>query len=470
MKKIILALLLFAEGVLSAQNVSIDISGADIGGKQIRLFLADDYLSGLDKEVAEKTLSQEDTSCRFGLLTDGVSVITIKIDAFEYSFISQPGKVYSLWIDSINFTLADSVNVLMYKQPLPIAITNLAPDDLNPKIGRFDAAVEDFVSRNARSLLVTREKAVTDSLVALIDSFLENEPQGSYFAEYVKYESGKIKHVLRLESRKALREELFGDKPVQYYNMGYMDCFNHIFSHYFSQGNKYISQDELEFWLTTNNYDDLMDALGKDKVLKNEVFREFVLIKGMKDAYLEGGFDRADIIKMLEKIASRTKFEQHRKTALATVEYLSGISHSGLAIKDFETIDINGEKQNISQFLNKPLVINFVKLNDISSKRELEVVNYMYESIKDNCNVLSVCCDRSLDAMYNFLRNTKVGNKYKWNFAFFNSNYDLLEFFQVRTFPAFILVSPEGKIEENPMRNPSEGGLSRFANQKQEKQ
>lgn len=470
MKKIILALLLFAAGVLSAQNVSIDISGADIGGKQIRLFLADDYLSGLDKEVAEKTLSQEDTSCRFGLLTDGVSVITIKIDAFEYSFVSQPGKVYSLWIDSINFTLADSVNVLMYKQPLPIAITNLAPDDLNPKIGRFDAAVEDFVSRNARSLLVTREKAVTDSLVALIDSFLENEPQGSYFAEYVKYESGKIKHVLRLESRKALREELFGDKPVQYYNMGYMDCFNHIFSHYFSQGNKYISQDELEFWLTTNNYDDLMDALGKDKVLKNEVFREFVLIKGMKDAYLEGGFDRADIIKMLEKIASRTKFEQHRKTALATVEYLSGISHSGLAIKDFETIDINGEKQNISQFLNKPLVINFVKLNDISSKRELEVVNYMYESIKDNCNVLSVCCDRSLDAMYNFLRNTKVGNKYKWNFAFFNSNYDLLEFFQVRTFPAFILVSPEGKIEENPMRNPSEGGLSRFANQKQEKQ
>lgn len=470
MKKIVLAIFLLAAGVLSAQNVSIDISGANIGGKQIRLFLADDYLSGLDKQVSAKTLSQEDTSCNFGLLTDGVSIITIKIDAFEYSFVSQPGKIYSLAIDSINFVVADSVNVLMYKQTLPVKITNLAPDDLNTKIERFDVATEDFVSRNARNLLVTRDNTVTDSLVALLNNFLADEPQGSYFAEYVKYEIGKIKHVLRLESRKALREALFGDKPIQYYNMGYMDCFNHIFSHYFSQGNKYLSQDELEFWLTTNNYDDLMDALGKDKVLKNEVLREFVLIKGMKDAYLEGDFDRADIIKMLEKIASRTKFEQHRKTALATIEYLLGISHSGLAIKDFETIDINGEKQNLAQFLSKPLVINFVKLNDISSKRELEVVNYMYENIKDNCNVLSVCCDRSLDAMYNFLRNTKVGNKYKWNFAFFNSNYDLLEFFQVRTFPAFILVSPEGKIEENPMRNPSEGGLSRFANQKQEKQ
>ena len=83
MKKIILAIFLLAAGVLSAQNVSIDISGANIGGKQIRLFLADDYLSGLDKQVSAKTLSQEDTSCNFGLLTDGVSIITIKIDAFE---------------------------------------------------------------------------------------------------------------------------------------------------------------------------------------------------------------------------------------------------------------------------------------------------------------------------------------------------------------------------------------------------
>jgi phosphate/sulfate permease len=190
----------------------------------------------------------------------------------------------------------------------------------------------------------------------------------------------------------------------------------------------------------------------------------FMLIKGMKDAFTDGLYERQDIIRMLEKIASRTKFEQHKKTALQTIDYLNGISHKGLSIKDFEIKNVMGETQNLQQFIQKPLVLNFVKLNDNDSKRELEVVNYMYENIKDNCEVLTVCCDRSLDAMYNFLKNTKIGNRYKWNFAFFDSDYDLLEYFQVKAFPLFILISPDGKVEENPMRNPSEGSLSRFLN------
>lgn len=464
MKKLLIFAFLFLGFALSAQNVTINAVGKNIGGKHIRLFLADDYISGLEVQKADVKLGENDSTFSFGLVTDGVSILTLKIDAFEYSFISQPGKIYELQIDSIDYAVADSVNVLLYKYILPIKITNLDSEDLNIKINKFDVAIENFITRYDRELLVTKDKNIIDSLYQLAETFLQNEKDGSYFHTYVKYELGKMNHVLRLKSRKQQRVELFKDKPIQYYNIGYTDCFNHIFGHYFAQGNKYVSQDELEFWLNTTNYDDLMDALGKDDVLRNEVFREIVLIKGMKDAFTDGLYERQDIIRMLEKIASRTKFEQHKKTALQTIDYLNGISHKGLSIKDFEIKNVMGETQNLQQFIQKPLVLNFVKLNDNDSKRELEVVNYMYENIKDNCEVLTVCCDRSLDAMYNFLKNTKIGNRYKWNFAFFDSDYDLLEYFQVKAFPLFILISPDGKVEENPMRNPSEGSLSRFLN------
>ncbi|MEE1097690.1 MAG: thioredoxin family protein [Bacteroidales bacterium] len=464
MKKILLATLLLFSFAISAQNVRINATGRNIGGKHIRLFVADDYVSGLEVQKDDIVLSENDTCFNFGVLTDGVSIITLKIDAFEYSFISEPGKIYELKIDSINYAISDSINVLLHKYILPIEITNLDKDDLNIKISKFDAAIDEFVSKNDRELLVIRDSVTIDTLYKLAKSFLENENPDSYFSTYINYELGKMKHVLRLDSRKKLRRELFKDQPIRYYNIGYTDCFNHIFGHYFSQGNKYISQDELEFWLNTTNYDDLMDALGKDDVLKNEVFREFVLIKGMKDAFIDGLYDKQDLIKMLSKIASRTKFAQHKKTALSTIEYLNSISHKGLQVKDFEVKDIMGEKQNLGQATQKPLILNFVKLNDKESKRELEVINHMYESIKDNCEILTICCDRSLDAMYNFLKNTKIGNRYKWNFTFFDSNYDLLEYYQVKAFPLFILVSPDGKVEENPMKNPSEGSLSRFAN------
>ncbi len=471
MKKICLIVLLLLGGALSAQNVTIKAKGKNIEGKQVRLLVMEDYISGLEEKKAEVKLSEGENEFSFPLTLSGVSIATIKIEAFEFGFIVQPGKIYELSIDSIDYAMADSVNMLLYRCLLPIEITNLDKDDVNEKIGRFDVALEDYIAENDKALLVQKDSVVIAGLYKLVESHLENQAPDSYFALYVKYEFGKIQYALRLKSRKLLREELFGDKPIQYFNIGYADCFNHVFRRYFAKGNKYVSQDELEFWLSTNNYDDLSDALGKDKVLKNEVFRELVLIKGMRDAYVDGLYERVDIIKMLEKIASRTKFDQHKTIALNTIELLRQNSYSGLEVKEFEVLDCLGEKQQLKPNI-KPLVLNFVKLSEEASKRELEVVNYMYDTIKENCDIITVCCDKSLDAMYNFLKNSKVGSKYKWNFVYFDSNYELLEHYQVDSFPLFILVSPEGRVEQNPMRKPSEGSLSRFVSdtKKQERQ
>ena len=463
-----LAFLFLASG-LFAQNITINGTGKNINGQHIRLFVSEDNFSGLEVQKGDVRLSDNENEFQFAFTADGANIVTLKINAFEYSFIARPGNIYNLGIDSINYAIADSVNVLLHKYIMPIRITNLAENDINVKMSEFDGKMEDFIALHGRELLVNKDSLAVKGLYDLVNGFLKNEDSTSYFAIYVKYELGKLEYVLRLKGRKKQRLELFGDKPIQYYNLGYTDCFNHIFGHYFSHGNKYISQDELEFWLSNNNYDDLTDALGKDEVLKNEVFRELVLIKGMKDAFSDGLYDGQDIIKMLEKVASRTKFEEHRKIALNTVEYLVRTSRKGLQSKDFALTNLNGEKQSLQQYLGKPLVLNFVKLDDVTSKRELEVVNFMYDGIKDECEILTICCDKNLDAMYNFLQNNKTGNKYKWKFAYFDANYDLLEYYQVKAFPIFILISPDGKVEENPMKEPSEGSLMRFMPKEKQK-
>jgi peroxiredoxin len=241
-----------------------------------------------------------------------------------------------------------------------------------------------------------------------------------------------------------------------------MDCFNNVFNHYFAKGNKFVSQNEIEFWLSTHNYEDFIDALGKDSVLRNEKFRELVFIKGMKDIYIDGLFERGDVIKILELLARQTKFEEHRKIALNTIEALLSISHSGKEFGDFVLKDVSNEQVRLSQYKDKPLILNFVKLNDVESKRELEVMYALYDSIKNNCNIITISCDKNLDALYNFAKNTKVGSKYKWQMLHFDGDYDLLEYYKVKAFPMFILISNDGKVMENPMRNPSEGSLLRF--------
>lgn len=463
MKKLFLILaILFATDFVFAQNVSIEGSGSGISGKKIRLSFVEDGISLLEKHLQDYTVAKDDSTFSFAFTLDGVSRIRMRIDSYEYSFLAKPGMVYKMHIGDFNYDLYDSVNTLVYRYILPVTIENLPKEDINNRIADFDMAVSDYILNHRKELFVFRDRKVVDTLYALVQRFEQGEDTNSYFYDYIRYELGSIEYALKLKGRNKLRNELFNNRPIKYYNIGYMDCFNNLFGHYFSKGNDYISRRDLEFWLTTNNYAGLSDALGKDSVLRNEVFRELVFIKGMRDAYSDGDYNGTDVIRMLERFAGQTKFENHRLIAENVIEQLISTSSSGREFMDFKLRDVSDDTVSLSRYLEKPLVLNFVKLSDISSKRELEVINFLYDSIRNNCEILTISCDRNLDAMYNFLKNTKVGSKYKWKFVHFDSNYELLEYYKVVAFPTFILLSPEGRTEINPMSNPSEGGLSRF--------
>ena len=461
MKRLFFIILLFSSVFVYSQNVRVNLTGKGLENRKVKLSVVEDRISLLQTEKSVQTVATGDSVVNFALVLDGVSELVLSVDAYSYSFLAQPGNIYELNLKDFNFNLADSFNVLMYRVELPIEI--LSPEnELTAKIIKYDYDVQSYLLNNKRKLYPMRDSLAIAGLYELKNQFLQGEDKSSYFYNYVEYEFAALERSLSIRNYNKLRNNLFIDKPILYHNVGYMDCFNNVFDHYFSKGNKFVSQSEIEFWLNTHNHIDFLDALGKDSVLRNEKFRELVFIKGLKDIYTDGTFEKADVIKLLEALAKQTKFEEHRKIALNTVEALLSISFSGKEFANFVLKNVTDELVNLSQYNDKPLVLNFVKLNDVESKREMEVVHALYDSVKTNCNIVTISCDRNLDALYNFVKNTKVGSKYQWQMLHFDGNYDLLEYYKVKAFPMFILISKEGKILENPMRNPSEGSLLRF--------
>lgn len=461
MKRLFFIILLFSSVFVYSQNVRVNLTGKGLENRKVKLSVVEDRISLLQTEKSVQTVATGDSVVNFALVLDGVSELVLSVDAYSYSFLAQPGNIYELNLKDFNFNLADSFNVLMYRVELPIEILSLE-NELTAKIIKYDYDVQSYLLNNKRKLYPMRDSLAIAGLYELKNQFLQGEDKSSYFYNYVEYEFAALERSLSIRNYNKLRNNLFIDKPILYHNVGYMDCFNNVFDHYFSKGNKFVSQSEIEFWLNTHNHIDFLDALGKDSVLRNEKFRELVFIKGLKDIYTDGTFEKADVIKLLEALAKQTKFEEHRKIALNTVEALLSISFSGKEFANFVLKNVTDELVNLSQYNDKPLVLNFVKLNDVESKREMEVVHALYDSVKTNCNIVTISCDRNLDALYNFVKNTKVGSKYQWQMLHFDGNYDLLEYYKVKAFPMFILISKEGKILENPMRNPSEGSLLRF--------
>lgn len=439
---------------LNCQNIRISGVGENIEGKEIRLLQTLDLLTKYEKEIDSYFI--KDSSFSFELSLEESKIISLRIEAYNFRFIAQPGKNYRLRILPFNYNLSDSINTLFYEVNLPIIIEN--ENDLNKELYIFDSVINNYLIENSREILVLRNKKLIDSLFKTIE-YLKSKTNDEYLKNYIDYSSAVLLYSSRLKSKEQIKRDLFYNKPILYDNLGYMNCFETIYGNYFSKGNKNISTNKLDFWLAKKDYFSIIDTLGIDTLLRNEIFRELVLLQGMKEAYFSKNYINYEVIEMIKKLSFETKFIEHRRISENLINYLLSKSFKGTKAKDFTLTTIEGKEISLNKLSNKPSIISFVKLSEIPSLKELNILHNLIDSLKDNYNIITITCDRNMETTYNFKVNSKIGSKYKWDFIHFDNKWSLLEAYNIKVFPTFILVNNQGEILQNPMKNPSEGGL-----------
>ena len=459
----IITIILLIFNVLSvySQNVFININGDNVRNQTVRLSCIDDRISLMERNLKTVNTDENTTSIDINIILDCTKELILKMGVKEYHFLAVPGNTYSLKIlpydeDKYSFSV---------KEILPVVFSIEKDDNVNYRMEDVDTCLNNFVSDNLR-MLYMKDSSTFAALNTLEKQLTRKYIRNEYISAYIKYEFASLKYGLSLSNRKKLQMELFQNSPVLSDNIGYMDCFNTVFSHYFSQGYKFISAEDIEKWLDGVNYSAFNDALGRDSVLKNEIVREVVFLQGMKDAFLDGVFSRSRIFAMLDKFETQTKFSEHKKVAENLKEYLSARDFHGKKISDLKFKNIEGNTVSLNEFLDKPLVICLVQLDCTACLKELQTINYYYDSIKDNCNIAVVCLDNSFEKMYNFVRNSKIGSLYQFPFLYFDNNWEIVEEFKLHFFPTFILMNTDGTIKRNPMESPSAGSLKQFMNKK----
>ncbi|MDO5760882.1 MAG: thioredoxin-like domain-containing protein [Bacteroidota bacterium] len=452
---------------VQSQNVFVSGSGKNIKGKKISLYSVADRFSGYVQKVDSIELKENDTTFSSSFIIDGVKELIVQIDLMKYAFVAEPGMKYYLSIGEFNFSQQDSAKAFMYGMHLPVSLQSEKYDRINSPLLEVDNLLGEYTYQNRRMLFIKDSLAV-EGLLSLKDSLLIKYKDNEYISNYITYEFESILYTFYLKSRKTTKQNLFASSPILYDNIGYVDCFQTIFERYFSLGYKYISRKDMETWLINGNYSAFNDALGRDEILKNEVFRELVFLQGMKDAYLDGYFDKKLILNMLDKFKGSTKFEKHILIANNMINYLSRINATNTNIGNYKVRNIDQEIIELKSLFNeKPTLVAFVRLDDIACLKELESIHFCYDSVKENINIISICMDNNFEKMYNFIRNNKVGNKYKWHFVYFDNNYDMTSAFHLRMIPSFVLLDKEGKIIETPFESPQTGSLMKYKNKTQ---
>jgi thiol-disulfide isomerase/thioredoxin len=460
MTRIVICICFFLISFLPARaqfQITIEGSFPGAAGQTIRLMEYTDQISYNESEIAAATADQN------GVFTLSFSrfetqYVFFRIDHARMGMFAEPGKHYQLRFEPVNFaTLDDSRNPYLDSRYFNFEIIQ-PEEDLNYYINTFDGLFEDFLLENFSTIHRTRNRQLFHDFRARMDAEFEHV-QNPYFQNYYIYKFAYYSRIANIERIDKLTREYIFDKPVLYQNTQYMNFFNTVFETYIFAGSRRITISDLRHTVNQlNSNKALMDSLGKDTLLRNEVIRELVMLKGLQDMYDNPEYRQGNVKQMLEAISTSTRFPQHR-TVASNILVKASAFQQGTKAPPMVLTRNDGSKINVSQdFKGKFVYIGFWATWCETCHLDLLALDDLYGKYNKDVVFITISTDRDIKAYERFIRDNPIAGE---SFHF-NSDFRLLDAYGVRNLPLFLIIDPQGNMARYPAPRPTDNIIHVF--------
>lgn len=458
---LIFTLIVAINYIVAQQNIIIRGVAENGFGRKVELYRIADQISKSEILVDSYRIDENghfDLRC----WTNYPIMVTLKIENYSQSFYVEPGREYETVIPTFDWNLDEKRNVFLDPVALPIVFKNIRSNDINVQIDSIDRVITRFIDNN-RMFFDQRfhpTKSYFDSLVATVNRLCP-DTSNDFVTRYKTFQLAELCYIMRFDSRKNIYDKYIRNKPILYYDENYMSLFATLYANTISKGNKYFSVQQLANWVYNLNLDTYIDSIGMDPLLRHEQIRELAALQALRESYYIAKYNGEMVIKMIEKLASQTKFPEHKKLADNILNSIRRPIDENKKIS-FNLPDVDKNIVSLLETDGKWRYIAFVRVGETASLRDLETMAHLRDKTYATGNVefVTVDCNREFQKMFHFLKNTKHGNRYDWTWLHFDGNYDLLRYFQIYTYPWFVLVSPEGEIVYDVTPGPGTGFLS----------
>jgi peroxiredoxin len=374
------------------------------------------------------------------------------LGVFKGYMYVEPGKSYYIsFPDRTDKSAAEKLNPFYKETEFQFAIKNLGDKDINFLIMSFNDAYSPYYYKFARNLYSKKSKALIDSTVTNLKK-LNTNVVNPFYDSYVEYKIGYLKHLAYQQKSKSVTLEYFQGRQILYSNPAYMELFNQVFGKYFYFIGQTISGKKIFQDINKDkSYYQLNKTLQLDSMLLDYSFRELVILKNIHDEFYSDKFSRSGLSNILDSLEAKTIVKEHKLIADCIKKKISKLM-VGHEPPYFELFDKDRKLVKLADFKGTYVYLNFCSCTSYGCIKEFDLLKHISDKYKDKLSVVTISTDDDPETMVDFLKKSRLS----WTFLHFGNQPEIIQQYDIRAYPTYFLIDPQGKLVMSPAASPGE--------------
>lgn len=450
-KGISFAILLVISFGINAQQVVIKGNAKTYAGEELKWHCYEDLITYKERELATCVVSEKgDFEFKFNI--DETLNSFIHLSVFKGFLFIEPGKEYKIVLpQKVEKLPEDELNPFFKEMEFYVTVLNEDSTGLNNSIKKFDDLYENFLKFAIQKYKGNLNKTVVDSIVTALENSLILK-DNKYFNNYKKYKFASLRMATVQRNKEKMIKDNFQNRPILYQNTAYMEVFNQLFTNYLSYLSNTEHGKEIPYFLIKlKSLEKIRSAMDSVEYLTNDTLQELIIAKSLFDNFYKDDYPRESILFMLDSVSKKSSNKENNLIANNILENLTTLLPNYLA-PDFDLVNKKGKNVSLVDFKDEFIYLNFINPNSYTCLQELEVLKQMHQRKYELFNIVSICVCKDVKEMKDFVSK----NKYDWPFLFYDKNNELLKKYNVKVYPTYYLINPDGKLVMAPAFPPTE--------------
>jgi peroxiredoxin len=438
---IITAFLAFSFLGLNAQNVTIT-GRSNMTETLMRLFVYEDLVNESGIQIAQ---CQTDAQGHF-ILEGSVKQILparIFVGLESVDLVLTPNATYDIEI----VVPEQQEEVSYFEKELPTLRVKRATDKgLYRQIILSEEIINGYLIEHFNQIYRGRQVRYIDSIQSTINKELP-DIKLDYVKAHNRYKIAAIRLGISADGGKKIIKDYFDGQPVLYTQSAYIDLFKELFDGYFNSASydNHLLNDAF-----TKGYAALKKYLDSDPFMaRNPQLAELITIYNLQKLCYGDRDTRKLAQNHLNHIKENTKYAEHRTMISNFFEKFNRLA-AGAAATDFTLKDSEGKDVSLTDYSKDVVLLQFVDNLSTTLERQLAQLKSLHQQWQDSVQIITIA---TRDKMATFKKQF-TERQYDWPLLNLGSNILLLEAYNIRMFPDYILIAPGTKIAEAPAPSP----------------